>query len=375
MSVKICHVTSAHKRYDDRIFEKECVSLAEEYEVHLLVNDQLGEETVKNVHIHSMNIFFRNRVERVLNYKKVLEAALYLDADIYHLHDPELLLIAKKLLKHNKKVIFDSHEYYYEQIKSKKYIPTILRSTIAFFYKKYETYICKRITGVISICPLREGNIVYDPFENRCKNHKYIANYPVFKNIEACINRDNDDFKVCYAGGLAHERGITHLIDACYKADCKLILAGTFSSDEYKEKLQQKESFKCVDYRGQCTTKEVFEIYEDASLGASTLLNCGQYFKIETFPVKVYEYFQMKLPVLISNYPYAVNMNKAHKFGVSVCPDNIDEMADAINLLKGDKQLCSELGSNGNTLYKEELNWLKESKKLLLFYKDIIEKG
>ena len=36
--IKVCHMTSAHKSSDVRIFEKECVSLAkkEEYEVYLL---------------------------------------------------------------------------------------------------------------------------------------------------------------------------------------------------------------------------------------------------------------------------------------------------------------------------------------------------
>ena len=35
------------------------------------------------------------------------------------------------LIKQNKKVIFDSHEYYYEQIKTKEYIPAIFRNIIA----------------------------------------------------------------------------------------------------------------------------------------------------------------------------------------------------------------------------------------------------
>ena len=41
--VKICHITTVHpNRYDVRIFEKECVTLAKNgYEVTLIVNDKL----------------------------------------------------------------------------------------------------------------------------------------------------------------------------------------------------------------------------------------------------------------------------------------------------------------------------------------------
>ena len=52
---KICHVTSAHARYDDRIFYKECLSLASSgYDVTLLVADGLHNENRNDVCIQSI---------------------------------------------------------------------------------------------------------------------------------------------------------------------------------------------------------------------------------------------------------------------------------------------------------------------------------
>ncbi len=45
--VKVCHVTSVHKRYDDCIFHKECKSLAQYgYDVILLEKDNEIDEIV-----------------------------------------------------------------------------------------------------------------------------------------------------------------------------------------------------------------------------------------------------------------------------------------------------------------------------------------
>ena len=46
--MKIAHLTSAHPRFDTRIFVKQCCSLAKSYETYLVVADGKGDE-VKNL--------------------------------------------------------------------------------------------------------------------------------------------------------------------------------------------------------------------------------------------------------------------------------------------------------------------------------------
>ena len=43
--IRVCHLTSAHKRYDQRILYRQCVSLQQNgYTVTLVVNDTLDDE-------------------------------------------------------------------------------------------------------------------------------------------------------------------------------------------------------------------------------------------------------------------------------------------------------------------------------------------
>ena len=100
MKTKITHLTSAHTRYDTRIFIKMCSSLAklENYDVSLVVADGLGNEKNNNVNIFDIGVKSGGRLSRMTStVKKVFEKAKKLNSDIYHLHDPELIPIGLKL--------------------------------------------------------------------------------------------------------------------------------------------------------------------------------------------------------------------------------------------------------------------------------------
>jgi hypothetical protein len=91
--VKITHLTSAHPRYDTRIFIKMASSLAKnnKFIVSLIVADGKGDENKNNVSIHDIGQKVGNRILRMTKtVKKVFEKAKELDSDIYHLHEFQL---------------------------------------------------------------------------------------------------------------------------------------------------------------------------------------------------------------------------------------------------------------------------------------------
>ena len=71
MKKKVCHITSAHKRYDVRIFFKQCKSLAKHgYDVTLLVSDEKENEEIDGVKIISIKFKPKNRIDRFINVRK-----------------------------------------------------------------------------------------------------------------------------------------------------------------------------------------------------------------------------------------------------------------------------------------------------------------
>jgi hypothetical protein len=131
-------VSSAHSVHDDRIFFKECSSLAEQFDVHVIA---IGEkdEVLNNVHIHALpksssrfNRFFLLQI-------KLLIKAFKVNAQVYHFHDPDLILfgLIQKLL--GKKVVYDMHELVYYQINDKEWLGNgFIKKMVSSIYLMFE---------------------------------------------------------------------------------------------------------------------------------------------------------------------------------------------------------------------------------------------
>lgn len=365
---KICHMTSAHNQDDDRIFYKECISLAKAgYDTYLIAKGETSERD--GVHIIGMGQPPNCRLSRMMIFtKKVYQKAVELDADIYHLHDPELLPFAMKLKKRGKKVIFDSHEFYALQILEKGYIPSSLRTSIAKLYSLHEKKVFKKIDAVIFPCAYCGENY----FSEIANRSVLVANYAIqhefFDRYDAEALKEN---YVCYVGGLTYDRGITHTIQAAGKANVRLVLAGNYSPKRYRDEVRKLPEFCVVDERGFVSRDEVVEICGNAFAGMCILLNVGQYNKLDTFGVKVYEYMAMGIPVILSDSDYARRVMKTYKFGILVDSNDVDTIADAISYLRRNPDEARRMGQNGRSAVAQEFNWETQEKVLCELYESL----
>lgn len=369
MKTKVCHVTSAHESNDDRIFLKECVSLAKAgYDTYLVAKGESREE--KGVHVVGLGQAPAGRLKRMTSFAKaVYLKALEIDADIYHLHDPELLPWGVRLKKHGKKVIFDSHENYPAQILNKKRLPKWMLQIISSAFRGYETFSLGKIDAVVVPCTFDGKNI----FDRRAARTAVIANYPVLSDFyDMYAPKHPKSYDLCYVGGLTYQRGIFHLIKAAGKAEKRLLLAGRFSDEEFESRVRNLPEFSFVEYVGSVPNSEVADLIQSCHIGANTLLNVGQYHHMDTFGVKVYEYMSMGIPVLMPDYPYARKMMEKDAFGLCVDPENPDNIADAILYLLSHPGEARQMGLNGRKAVEQEFNWSTQEKKLLELYESLL---
>jgi len=375
---KVCHLASKHKMNDMRIFEKECKSLAKAgFDVTLIgFGDTAKTEVIDGVRCISLFCPIKNNLELLRKRNKMsLETALEVDADIYHLHEPELLPVGMKLKRAGKIVIFDSHEYYGWQLRDNIHkikvikTPAFLMKVFGNLYMHYEKHVCMKIDGVVQVCTMNG----VDYFGHRCQKTLFIRNLPSLSDYTRKTPIDySQGPAVAMIGGITKERGITQLVEATHHAKAKLLLAGAFSPKTYETELKESPAYACVDYKGFLDKKGMVALLEEANIGASTLLNVGQYDKIDTLPTKVYDYMSMQLPVVISNTDFAQKMNEKYHFAICIDPEKPEDIADAIKWLKEHPEQAVEMGNNGRKAIEEEFNWEKESEKLVDFYKNLL---
>jgi glycosyltransferase involved in cell wall biosynthesis len=234
-NVKIAHLSSAHPPSDIRIFHKECVSLAKHWKVYFVVPN-CENQISKDVEFVNVPKKGKGRLLRMINTtKSVYHKAIEINADVYHIHDPELLPYALKLSRRGKKVIYDVHEDVPKQVMDKHWIPKLFRGTVSTLFKRYEHYVAARLTGIISVTP----NIC-ERFRKVNQNVELVANYPL---LEEGLPLNHDHVpkvprQICYIGGLFPTRGIKELVQALEYVDATLVLAGTFSPASFEAEVK-----------------------------------------------------------------------------------------------------------------------------------------
>lgn len=375
-SPKVCHITSVHKRYDRRIFERECVSLARiGYRVSLLVNDGHPTELKNGVLIKSVqNRLFKSRLLRMVFSSRLFYAeALKTHAEIYHLHDPELLPLARKLHRNDKKVIFDNHEDVPKQILDKSYIPIKLRPFISHVYRRYEEKTLSMLNGVIIVTPSQRDRI-----EKVQKNVVMVTNYPSIIGLQSENKADcNRERQICFAGGIeaqwCHEKILSAIVDIDNLHYC---LAGDNSQDPqyWKWLIAHNEWKKNLEYLGILDNKGITRLYERSLCGMALLSfdsPCGREGTLGN--TKLFEYMKYGLPVICSDMKLWRPIIEKYRCGICVDPNNKNDIREAILYLLNNPLLAQEMGKNGIEAVYREFNWESQIDNLRKIYGCIID--
>ena len=364
--MNIVHITTVHQRFDSRIFYKECVTLhSKGNKVTLIVADNKGNQNVNGIDIVDIGLE-SSRLKRLLfSSKRAVKVAKSLKADIYHFHDPDLLIAVRKLTKKSK-VIFDSHEDFPKLMLQREYIPNILRKLLFKIATHIEKKTYKQIFAVITAT-----DKIKDKFLSYSKGNVIsVKNFPILSFDDKLTKQDYLSRKplAVYVGGLTKVRGVKEMILSCEKADVPLMLAGPFDDEEYFLQMQSLSGWNNVQYLGVVPHNELKEkVYNKATIGLNMLLKAPNH--KDAIPIKQLEYMSENLPVISTEYiEFCKKITDKTNCGIIIKPENIEEVAKAIKKLATDKEYAYSLGQNGYLSTQYQYNWQKESRKLIDLY-------
>jgi glycosyltransferase involved in cell wall biosynthesis len=363
----LVHVTSVHNTDDIRIFYKECCSLATEgFRVTLVGPGKQG-RTVAGVRIVEIPRLARGRLDRMsLHLLRIGIAVMFLPADIYQIHDPELLVLGLVLKLLRRQVIYDVHEDYPRKILTKNWIPRRFKNSLALATSAIEALAGRLFDAIVGATPTIAARFPRSKTITLC-------NFPMLEEFSAppATAYGGRPLRVCYVGGLSKTRGLFDMVRAAGLvqggAAQSLQLAGRFEGDEEEAQSRAEPGWARVDYLGWLDRPRLAQVMADVRAGL-VVLHPDRCF-IEAYPIKLFEYMAAGLPVVASDFPVHREILNDGACGLLIAPADPPALARAIEWIFAHPNEAQAMGERGRDRVKLLYTWEAERKKLFELYR------
>src|SRR5690625_4041359 len=197
--IRIAHLTTVHHPTDPRIYHKQCLSLHKAgFNVYLIAQGD-GQEADKPI-THIPLKKYKSRLKRMIfGTFSLYRQAKRLKADVYHFHDPELMIVGWLLKKRTNVVIYDIHEDYVTSILQKRYLNNFFRQIAAKFYTFIERIFTRKLDLTLA------EKYYYDIYQRgTCILNYPLLNDALMKERQAHLPLEN---KLLYTGNVTEDRG------------------------------------------------------------------------------------------------------------------------------------------------------------------------
>jgi len=298
---------------------------------------------------------------------RVYRLSRALHADVYHLHDPELIPAALLLSRTGARIVYDAHEDLPGSIMDKDWIPSALRRPVALATGWMERAAANRFAAVVAATP----SIAEDFAGARCRvvtvnNYSQLAEFH-----RAAPDGAVTAHEVCFVGVINEIRGVETMVQAIAATDARLVLAGRFSPPELRERLERLPGWAQVVAVGVVERSRVAEIMSRARAGIVLFRPARNH--VRSQPTKMFEYMAAGLPVIVSAFPLWREIVEGNRCGLCVDPDSPEQVAEAIRWVLDHPQAAREMGDNGREAVRSKYTWDTEAVKLKALYSSLLE--
>jgi glycosyltransferase involved in cell wall biosynthesis len=366
---KIVHLTTVHSPFDNRIFHRECKTLAAAgYEV-VLVACHDGDERVDEVQIRSVRQADNRLARMVLGTWRVFWTGWAEKGAVYHFHDPELIPAGLLLRMLGKEVVYDAHEDHVTAIMEREYLPSLVRRLVSRLFEWGENFSSRFFKLILA----------ERYYAERFPRGQIVLNYSRFPEVEEGVleNRPRSNgIRLIYTGNVKVYRGAfinARILRAIPEAE--LFLVGRCSAElateieaaagDGGERLHMEGVGYLVPF------ERIIEHYLEEQWTAGLAVFPPSPHTVKKELTKIFEYMAYEIPVVCSNFPNLKRIVEGEGCGICVDPEDPEEIADAVRWLAEHPEEGREMGKRGREAARRQYNWEAEADKLRRFYREL----
>ncbi len=360
--LEVCLLSSVHQALDNRVFYREARTLARAGHRVTLVAVHERDEVRDGISILGLPRVSRRR--RPWVWRRMLHRAAATNADLYHFHDPELLVpVARLGRRTGAPTIYDVHEAYPEFFAVKDYLPAVVRYPMAWAFRILEPRLARRHHALVFA-----DEATSRAFHTVDRPKVVLPNYPDSDFVEAGAAALADTARreplVLYLGGLERNRGSRLMIDAFARVhqrrpDARLLHVGHFMPPgleaEVRSHVRRLGIEQAVEIKGRVPFAEVGAHLARAAVGWVTWQPFAKNQK--NVPTKLFEYMAYGLPVVCSDLESTRPLVASGVTGLLICADDPQAHADAILAMLDNRQAAARMGLAGRRRVVERFNW------------------
>ncbi len=368
---RVVVLTTVHRPFDVRIFHKQAKGLAQAgYDVALIaVTDQAA--VVDGVRLIPLPQP-RNRIDRATRVAAIaLRLALREDADIYHLHDPELIWVGLALKLRGKQVIYDVHEEL-ALMRDRKYIPGWARGGLTAGLWLFERLAESVFDAIVAATPLIAEH--FKPAKTVT-----VRNTPRAAELAVASDRPLRErpMRVAYVGGLAAYHNVAGMIEAMrlLPADlgARLSLGGDFRDPQAEAQARAAPGAERVDFEGWADRAKVVSILGAARVGLVVYLPTENVLRSD--PIKFLEMMAAGLPLVATDIPRWRDLVSRYDCGLLVDARDPSAIAAAIERLLAEPDLAQAMGERGRAAVLRDHEWAVDEARLLALYARLLQRA
>jgi glycosyltransferase involved in cell wall biosynthesis len=370
--VSVCHITTAHPSHDARIFHKECRTLARAGYSVTLIAQHAGRETVDDVRIEPLPRA-DGRVDRLRRLQwRALQLAARERADVYHVHDAELLPLALIMATvWRKRVVYDMHELNSQDLTARM---TRGREAMSRALELALEGPTLRAFDLVVFATQSLGEAVATAAPSVTLN-----NFPSLEDgerVRRAIDWSDKEFDVLHMGSVTPPR-MSFMLDvaratAARHPDLRWLFLGVppatarWVADNYDASFLDRH----IVLRGKVPHVEALEYVQRTRIGFSYHPPLRR-FEI-ALPMKVLEYMLMEIPVVTTAMLELRRYLEDGEDAVLVDSQQAADYATAVASLLGDPSRARRIGRQGRDTVTERVNWERsEAPKLLEAYQRV----